>query len=117
MSLSARGRREKGHAFECAMAQEFQELGFDCITTRAAKGGNWCASDNGIDLCGTEPFKIQCKRFKDWAPISCIEEIQCDPDDGSIPLLLTKKDQGEVMAVLPFSELKKLIRLNYGAGQ
>lgn len=132
MSLSPAGRRAKGHAFERIIAQDFQELGWDCMTTRAAKGGNWCASDNGIDLFGTEPFAIQCKRFKDYAPISCIEEVDCwaadhDPrvarsgvyqetnrNYPAIPLLLTKADSKETMAVLPWTELKKLIRDAYG---
>lgn len=124
MTLSPAGRRAKGHAFERLIAQDFQELGFDCITTRAAKGGNWCATDNGVDLAGTEPFAVQCKRFKDYAPISCIEEIGryvevCGATGSEgvftdpIPLLITKKDNGPTMAVLEWTELKKLIAENY----
>lgn len=127
MSLSPAGRRAKGHAFERLIAQDFQELGWDCMTTRAAKGGNWCATDNGIDLCGTEPFAVQCKRFKDYAPISCIEEIQPEKRTFAsadallaaileqIPLLITKADGKPTMAVLPWSELKSLIRDAYKA--
>lgn len=126
MSLSPAGRRAKGHAFERTISSDFQELGFEAMTTRAKVGGNWCASDHGIDLCGTEPFLVQCKRFKDYAPISCIEEIQIPEAIRSywgdsppavmldaVPLLITKADNKPTMAVLPWEELKKLIRGNF----
>lgn len=139
--ISAKGRRVKGHAFERKIAVDFQEMGFDAITKRASRGGDWSTSDEGIDLVGTEPFAVQCKRYADYVPVGTIEEIQtktfcpprirydyarktderacmnCDhlPEDHpeQIPLLLTKKDNGPTMAVLPWEELQKLIRGNF----
>lgn len=96
------------------------------MTHRAARGGEWSTTDGGIDIVNVEPFAIQCKRFKGYAPISCIEEIHIAITDSPIsgeeaarfarrhfervPLLLTKADGKPTMAVLPWSELKKLLK-------
>jgi len=137
--------RTKGHAYERKIAVDFQEMGFDAITKRAARGGDWSTTDDGIDLVGTEPFAVQVKRYRDYVPVNTIEEIQTTKeaalppiginvatgglawlgDDGRlsdkpttrlseyIPLLITKADHKPAMAVLPWDELKKLIRVNY----
>lgn len=95
------------------------------MTKRAARGGDWSTTDDGIDIVNVSPYAVQCKRYKDYAPISKIEEIvvkksvECiyDVDDNlvsaealSIPILITKADRKPTMAVLPWEELKKLIR-------
>lgn len=109
-ATSPRYRRQKGHSFEREIANQFrEELGFtDCQTTRNARGGNWAQTDDGSDLVGTLPWKVQCKRYADYVPVRTIEEIVHDPL-SEIPLLLTKCDNGPTMAVLPWAELKKLI--------
>lgn len=125
--------RQKGHSYERKIAVDFQEMGFDAITKRAARGGDWSTSDDGIDLVGTEPFAVQVKRYRDYVPINTIEEINCWPKDNSpvhgfgvqvtgpdypmIPLLITKKDHGEAMCVLPWSEMKKIIKAYYAPTQ
>jgi Holliday junction resolvase len=102
--------RTKGHSFEREIAKQMRDLGFkDAQTRRAARGGDWTFPDDGVDLCGTPGFAIQCKRLKSYAPISCIEEIVKYEKENEIRLLLTQKNRGEVMAVLPWEDLKRLI--------
>jgi len=121
--------RTKGHAYERKIAVDFQEMGFDAITKRAARGGDWSTTDDGIDLVGTEPFAVQVKRYRDYVPVNTIEEINCwakdkqpvsgfgvqvsGPDYPMVPLLITKADHKPAMAVLPWSELMKLIRFSF----
>lgn len=125
--------RKKGHDFERSVAREFQELGWeDAMTTRAARGGDWSHADDGIDLVGTEPFAVQCKRLQGYASVNTIEEIKPGKrtdacighfKDGNfhvtdqvdqIPLLLTRANGKPTMAVLPWDELKKLLRDYHG---
>ncbi len=110
--MSPINSRQKGHAYERKIAVDFQEMGFDAITKRAARGGDFSISDDGIDLVGTEPFAVQVKRYRDYVPVNTIEEIQ-DPDGPlglAVPLLITKADHKPAMAVLPWNELQKLIK-------
>ncbi len=131
--------RAKGHTFERETSHQFQEMGWKgAQTTRAARGGDWSHTDDGIDLTGTEPFAVQCKRLANYVPVNTIEEIGLKPgfafvpvdpypkihqgqpvfSDGpamSIPLLLTKADHKPTMAILPWSELQKLLKANYSS--
>lgn len=119
--------RTKGHSFERLVAEQMRELGWDdAMTKRAARGGDWSTTDDGIDIVNVEPFAIQCKRFKGYAPISCIEEIRTEIPEADfrlsrsagkyvltaeqIPLLITKADSKPTMAVLPWEELRKLLK-------
>lgn len=110
--------RTKGHAYERKIAVDFQEMGFDAITKRAARGGDWSTTDDGIDLVGTEPFAVQVKRYRDYVPVNTIEEIHPGTlhdglgfaVDSEVPILITKADHKPAMAVLPWEELQKLIR-------
>ncbi len=108
--------RTKGHSFEREIARQFQEMGWDdAMTKRAARGGDWSTTDDGIDIVNVEPFAIQCKRFKGYAPISCIEEIKTTllytpfatgrlDVSSQIPILITKADNKPTMAVLPWAD-------------
>jgi len=131
--MPGRHSRTKGHQFERDIAIEFQELGWrDARRHLEYQDGE----ANGIDLANTDPFAIQCKRGKGYAPITAIEEINAKPITHEpmpigvnmetfdlamstsplgerIPLLITKADHKPTMAVLPWEELRKLIREAY----
>lgn len=107
--LSPKGRRKKGHRFECDVANDFKSMGFkNAGTTRERRGGNWSDSDNGIDLVETGPFSVQCKSWEDYVSIERIREIQLP--EGQIPLLITKGDFKEPMAVLPWKKMMEIIQ-------
>lgn len=106
--------RTKGHSFERLVSHQWQEMGWkDARTKRAARGGDWSTTDDGTDLVGTEPFAVQCKRYADYVPVNRIEEIVKYENQPEIPLLLTKADNKPTMAVLPWDELQKLIKMAY----
>lgn len=64
----------------------------------------------GFDLDNTGPYKIQCKAYKKYAPLSKIEEVQRQP--GDIPVLLTKGDRKKPIVAMYFDDwLDLLIQL------
>lgn len=72
------------------------------------------ASGNvGVDIQGTGIFKIQCKRNAGYAPISRIHEVRTN-DKADIPVLATKGNRMEAMAVLPFDKFVYLLEICHG---
>lgn len=66
----------------------------------------------GVDLSNTERFKIQCKNYQNYVSVSTIFEVKLSsPED--IPVLLTKGNRLETMAVLPFRDLITLLEIAY----
>ena len=103
--LNGRGCRKKGHDFERWVAQELRGVYPD-----ARRHLEYHSRDaNGVDIINTGDYLFQCKRGKKYSSLSAIEEIQVCPIEGGIPILVTKGDNKEPIACLPFSELKKLI--------
>jgi hypothetical protein len=93
-----KSQRVKGHSFERWTAQQFRPVYPD-----ARRDLNDTHGGSGIDLENTGTLAIQCKAYKDYAPISKIEEIQVG--DDRCPVLVTKGDGKKPMAVLPLSWL------------
>ncbi len=96
--------RTKGHSFERNVAIALRHLFPDCrrhLEYHAREA-------NGVDLIETGPYRFQCKKKKKYASVSTIKEIQCNRET-EIPVVVTAGDNEEWMAILPFSELVKLI--------
>lgn len=104
---AGRRARKKGHGFEREIAIQLREV---FPGARRHLEYQDCEA-NGIDLVGTGLYRIQCKRLKKYAPISLIEEVQCDELMGDIPVLVTAGDSKPTMAVLPLADLIRLMRL------
>jgi transposase len=106
-SIRARRSRTKGHDFERLVAIQFREVYPD-----ARRHLEYHRMDaTGIDLINTGPYKVQCKKYQKYAPLSCIEEVQCNRDKGHIPVLVTAGDGLEPLAALPLSEFLRLIAI------
>jgi hypothetical protein len=105
--MSGKRSRDKGLNFEREIAKIFrEELGYE----NARRHLEYNAIDaKGYDLDDVGPFKVQCKRLKQWAPISKIEEVQLE-DHEDIEMLVTKGDKKPIMAVLPFRKLIALLK-------
>lgn len=98
--------RTKGHSYEREIAIAFRKVGFK----DAKRHLEYQACEaQGIDLDGTGKFKVQCKRGRGYAPINRIEEIQVDPIEGGIPVLVTRADNKESMAVLTLKDFLDLV--------
>jgi hypothetical protein len=50
--------RKKGHGFELATIKRFNELGWECVSSRSESKR---LDDAKVDLCYTDPFQVQCK--------------------------------------------------------
>ena len=94
--------RRKGHSFEREIAIELKKMGFK----DACRKLEYQECDaTGVDIKNCGNFKIQCKRGKQYAPISKIKEIK---EDG-IHLLVTKKDRDETIVCLYWKDFKKIL--------
>lgn len=104
--MGGRSSRRKGHQFERDVA-----IWLRGVFPNARRQLEYHSRDaRGVDLQETGPYRIQCKKFRQYAPIMCIREIDCDRDLGEIPVLVTAGDGLEPMAVLPLDELLRLIQ-------
>lgn len=105
--LDGRGCRAKGHSFERWTAIEFQK-----VFPEAKRHLEYQASEaQGIDIDNTGIYKVQCKRGKKYSNPSAIEEIIICPIEGGIPVLVTKGDNKEPLACIPFSHFLELLAL------
>jgi hypothetical protein len=67
----------------------------------------------GVDIEGTDRIKIQCKNHQNYCSIGTINEIRTK-NDNDIPVLVTKGNRMEAMAVLPFEKFVTLLEIAYG---
>ena len=70
---------------------------------------------NGADLDGTDPYRIQCKNYNTYAPLSKIEEVRLDK--GIIPVLVTKGKRKKPIAALYLSDFIELLKQVHGTGK
>lgn len=101
-----RRARTKGHSFEREVAIQLREVFPDARRHLEYQD----QEANGVDLVETGEYRIQCKRLKGYASVNTIEEISSDRIFGEVPVLVTQADGKEAMAVLPFSDLVRLMR-------
>lgn len=101
-------QRRKGHAFERWVAIKLRKI---FPEARRQLEFQAAVAIEGVDLVHTGRYKIQCKRGRKYASISAIFQVQICPIEGGCPVLITQGDRQEPMAVLPFQELIRLIRL------
>ncbi len=102
--------RTKGHSFERHTAIQFR-----LVFPEARRQLEYHVKDaNGVDLQGTGKYKIQCKRFKKYASISCINEVKCQTNH--VPVLVTRGDNCKAMAVIPLTELIRLLKIEADVG-
>jgi hypothetical protein len=97
--------RTKGHSWERELARQFREMGWEkAIRNLEYQDNELC----GKDLAGTAPYIIQAKCTKKYVSMSTFDEIK--PKDGEIPLLIAKANNKEVLAVMRWEDLKKIIK-------
>lgn len=105
-SQNGKRSRRKGHQFEREVA-----IALRVVYPNARRHLEYQdAEANGVDLVETGPYRIQCKRFKSYAPISAIREVTADPLFGEIPVLVTAGDNEPPIAALPLEDFIRLLR-------
>lgn len=98
--------RRKGHQFERDVAIALREI-YPNARRQLEYHEDDCA---GVDIVNTGPFRIQCKKLKKYAPISCIEEVVHFDFLGEIPVLITAGDNKPPLAVIPLDVFLDLIK-------
>lgn len=63
----------------------------------------------GTDLQNTGEFKIQCKKYAGYVPITTIGEVVCDEWNGDMPVLITAGTNLEAMVVMKFEHWIDLV--------
>lgn len=106
VACARRSARNKGREFELKIAGLLKAL-----FPRVKRHLEFQQSEAmGFDLDNTGRYRIQCKRFKSYAPITCIEEVKSDGLGLDVPVLVTAADNKPIMAVIPFDEFVRLVR-------
>lgn len=100
--------RRKGHQFEREVANMFKAAGFTDARRQLEYHEDDC---RGVDIQGTGPYKVQCKKLAKYVSINTIGEVVCDRQlAGEVPILVTAGDGLEAMAILPLVDLLALIK-------
>ena len=102
-----KANRRKGHNFERQVVNDLKEI-FPEAKRQLEYQTDEC---QGIDIANTGKYKIQCKCKKRYVSVNTIKEIKCGPED--VPILITKQIWEPSMAILPWEELKVLLRNTY----
>lgn len=92
--------RNKGLGFERTIARAFQ-----IIFPKACRQLEY-QEGLGVDIANTGRLRIQCKRFKGYAPLTKIEEAG---DDG-IPVLVTKADRKPTLIALRLADFVAILK-------
>lgn len=109
-AISKRNNR-KGKDFERETARALRD-----IFPNAERQLEFQASQaNGVDIRGTDPYRIQCKNYAKYASLSKIEEVQFE--SGTIPVLVTKGKGLKPIAAVYFSDFVKMLRQIYGVAE
>lgn len=103
---SGRAARRKGHQFERDIANKFKPL-----FPKARRAVEDSVVNEGIDVANTEPFAIQCKRFKGSVPMSKLEEVK--RVDGRVPILVSKSDMEPIKVTMYFDDFMKMLEEHY----
>ena len=85
-------QRSKGHGYEREIAKAFRELYPGC-----ERYLNDVYGGKGIDVIAG-PYKIQCKRGRNYSPVNKLEEVNYG--NGDIPLLATRGDKKKTVVCL-----------------
>lgn len=119
--MSGSYNRQKGHGLERDCVNQLKKVGFP--RARTSRAASRLADDCKIDIVGVWPLAPQCKNMKSYASANELEKIDwktyVDGTDGMegrkmIPLLITKANNKETLAVLPWTYLLELLQLAHG---
>lgn len=109
--MSGKTSRRKGHNFERIIANAFRLAGWLGAKRHLEMQAHDC---QGYDIDGVDPFRIQCKNWKDYAPVSTIEEVRKIP--GMVPVLISKGENKPAVAVMYFDDFMRIITEAKAAG-
>lgn len=105
--ISHAGARAKGHAFERFCAAQFRDHGFPAAARQLEFQIHHA---NGVDLEGTAPFAVQCKKYAKYVSVNVINEVKAK----GIPVLITAGNNQTPMVILPMTDFLAMAEKLYG---
>jgi hypothetical protein len=99
--------RKKGHAFELQIRDVFKELGWDKAVSSRSESKN--KDDQGIDLCFTDPFSVQCKAVESLGSIHKI--LAAMPNDSNYNVVFHKRSRQGVIVAMTLDDFKEIIQM------
>ena len=103
-SLSGRGCRIKGHAFERAVAKIFREI----YGEEVRRGYQTRSGAEAPDVDGT-PFWIECKRGKRTNPKAALRQA-LEAKDERPPIAICKDDRQDIVVMLLLDDFLDILK-------
>jgi hypothetical protein len=100
--VSGAAARRKGYGYERTIANILKDIFPEAKRHLEFQG----QEAKGYDLDNTGEFRIQCKRYKQYAPITKIEEVQ----ETGTPVLITKGDRKKDVVCMYLEDWIKLLK-------
>lgn len=98
--------RDKGKVGELELAQLLRDNGYP----DAARGVQYHGGPNSPDIVGGPPeLHIECKRTETGNLYTWLDQAKRDAAEGRIPTVVHRKNNRDWVAILPFTDLLKLI--------
>ena len=104
MTTTGKQARDKGIEFERQLVKRFRQAGF-VQAKRHMESQE--AEAKGYDFDNLGPLLVQAKRWKEYAPISTLFDLNKAP--GGVPVLITKPDEGQAVACMLLSDFLRIV--------
>lgn len=99
--------RKKGHSYELAIRDLFRELGWTNSVSSRSESKN--KDDQGIDLCYTDPFNVQCKAVEKLGGIHDI--LARMPKGSNYNLVFHKRNRKGTIVAMTLEDFTELIQM------
>jgi hypothetical protein len=106
LTLSGKGRRDKGTRFELEVRDAFRAYGFDC--DRVPNSGGLRIKG---DLYGNLPVHVEAKHHERWSLKEWLRQARADAPSEAIPVVIFRENRGETYATLPLDNLLVLLKV------
>lgn len=107
MATRGRSARQKGHSFELQIRDFFKDLGYDkCVSSRSESKNK---DDQGIDLCYTGPFNVQCKAVENLGSMHRV--LSEMPQDSNYNIVFHKRNRQGTVVAMTIEDFKEIIQM------
>jgi hypothetical protein len=107
MATRGRSARQKGHSFELQIRDFFKELGYEkCVSSRSESKNK---DDQGVDLCYTGPFNVQCKAVENLGSMHRV--LSEMPQDSNYNIVFHKRNRQGTVVAMTIEDFKEIIQM------
>jgi hypothetical protein len=107
MATRGKSARQKGHTYELQIRDFFKDLGWDKAVSSRSESKN--KDDQGIDLCFTDPFNVQCKAVENLGSIHKV--LISMPNDQNYNLIFHKRNRQGTIVAMTLEDFKEIIQM------